>query len=114
MTVKTRPFDATEYLDSSEAIAAYLTAAFETNDPSFIADAISLVARARGMPSIAREASEPAHAKEQSTTVFVYVNTSKEVGDRDHIKVFANQDAAETWFEENDPEGVAFEYEVLE
>jgi hypothetical protein len=28
--------------------------------------------------------------------------------------VFANQDAAETWFEENDPEGVAFEYEVLE
>ena len=23
-------------------------------------------------------------------------------------------DAGETWFEENDPEGVAFEYEVLE
>jgi hypothetical protein len=32
----------------------------------------------------------------------------------DHLKVFANADAAETWFEENDPEGVAFEYEVLE
>ena len=46
-------------------------------------------------------------------TVFVYVNTSKQVGDPDHIKVFANADAAETWFEENDPEGVAFEYEVL-
>ena len=30
----------------------------------------------------------------------------------DHVKVFANQDAAEKWFEENDPEGVAFEYEV--
>ena len=29
-------------------------------------------------------------------------------------KVFANKDAAETWFEENDPEGVAFEYDVLE
>ena len=26
----------------------------------------------------------------------------------------ATTDAAETWFEENDPEGVAFEYEVLE
>jgi hypothetical protein len=39
-------------------------------------------------------------------TVFVYVNTSKQVGDVQHIKVFANQDAAETWFEENDPEGV--------
>jgi hypothetical protein len=29
-------------------------------------------------------------------TVFVYVNTSKEVGDRDHLKVFENADAAET------------------
>ena len=47
-------------------------------------------------------------------TVFVYVNTSKQVGDRDHLKVFASADAAETWFEQNDPEGVAFEYEVLE
>ena len=47
-------------------------------------------------------------------TMFVYVNTSKQVGDAEHIKVFANQDAAETWFGENDPEGVAFEYEVLE
>ena len=47
-------------------------------------------------------------------TVFVYVNASKQVGDKEHIKVFANQDAAETSFEENDPEGVAFEYEVLE
>jgi hypothetical protein len=50
----------------------------------------------------------------ESMTVLVYVNTSKQVGDRDHIKVFANVDAAEKWFEENDPEGVAFEYEVLE
>jgi hypothetical protein len=35
-------------------------------------------------------------------------------GDADHLKVFANVDAAEKWFEENDPEGVAFEYEILE
>jgi hypothetical protein len=47
-------------------------------------------------------------------TVFVYVNTSKQVGDKEHIKLFANRDAAEKWFEENDPEGAAFEYEVLE
>jgi hypothetical protein len=47
-------------------------------------------------------------------TVFVYVDTSKEVGDADHTKVFATQDAAETWFDQNDPEGVAFEYKVLE
>jgi DsbC/DsbD-like thiol-disulfide interchange protein len=51
-------------------------------------------------------------------TVFIYVDTSKEVGDPDHLKVFANAnanaDAAEAWFAENDPEGVAFEYNVLE
>jgi hypothetical protein len=34
-------------------------------------------------------------------TVFVYVNTSKQVGDAEHLKVFANVDAAEKWFEEN-------------
>jgi hypothetical protein len=45
---------------------------------------------------------------------FVYVNTSKQVGDAERIKVFATTDAAESCFEENDPEGVAFEYEVLE
>jgi hypothetical protein len=33
-------------------------------------------------------------------TVFIYVNTSKRVGDADHLKVFANVDAAEKWFEE--------------
>jgi hypothetical protein len=32
----------------------------------------------------------------------------------DHLKVFANEDAAETWLQENDPEGAAFDYEVLE
>ena len=47
-------------------------------------------------------------------TVFVYVNTSKQVGDRDHLKVFGSVVAADTWLEENDPEGVAFEYDVME
>jgi len=53
---KTRPFDAAEYLDTPEAIAAYLTEAFETNDPAFITDAIGTVARARGMTAVAKEA----------------------------------------------------------
>ena len=35
-------------------------------------------------------------------TVFVYVNTSKQVGDAEHVKVFATTDSAETWFEERD------------
>jgi len=49
-----------------------------------------------------------------SVTVLIYVDTSTQVGDPDHLKVFANADAAEAWFEENDPEGVAFEYEIIE
>jgi hypothetical protein len=47
-------------------------------------------------------------------TVLIYVDTSKQVGDRDHLKVFADTDAAEAWFAENHPEGVAFEYDVIE
>jgi hypothetical protein len=47
-------------------------------------------------------------------TVWIYINTAKEVGDEDHLKVFATEEAAERWFAENDPEGVAFEYPVLE
>ena len=45
-------------------------------------------------------------------TVWIYVDTSKQVGDPEHLKVFANQETAQAWFDENDPEGVAFEYEV--
>ena len=45
-------------------------------------------------------------------SVFIYVDTSKQVGDPEHLKVFANQETAQDWFDENDPEGVAFEYEV--
>ena len=51
----TRPFDAAEYLDSAEAVAAYLEAAFEDGDPAFIADALGTVARAKGMTEVARK-----------------------------------------------------------
>ena len=45
--------------------------------------------------------------------VLIYVETSKQVSDRDHLKVFADVEAAKAWFAKNDPEGVAFEYSVL-
>ena len=54
--VKTKPFDPAEYLDNDEAIASYMTDALETGDPSFVADALGVVARARGMSEVAREA----------------------------------------------------------
>ena len=46
-------------------------------------------------------------------TVWVYVDTNKSVGDEDHLKIFATEDAAESWLQRNDPEGVAFAYDVL-
>ncbi len=51
--LKTPPFDPAEYLDDSEAIAAYLSEALATEDPAFIADALGVVARAHGMSAIA-------------------------------------------------------------
>jgi hypothetical protein len=39
------------------------------------------------------------------STVWIYVDTSKDVGDRDHLKVFADEAAAEAWFTDHDPEG---------
>ena len=47
-------------------------------------------------------------------TVWIYTDTSKQVGDPDHLKAFANKDAANEWFKQHDPEGVAFEYPVKE
>jgi hypothetical protein len=47
-------------------------------------------------------------------TVWIYVDTRYNVGHPDHLKVFATPEAADTRFQENDPEGVAFGYEVLE
>ena len=58
------------------------------------------------------QAKAPARAARNRQSVWIYVDTSKQVGDKDHLKVFASEDAAEGWFTENDPEGVAFEYEV--
>ncbi|MFN3350942.1 addiction module antidote protein [Pseudorhodoplanes sp.] len=53
---KTKAFDAADYLDSPEAIAEYLTEAFQTGDADFITRAIGTVARAQGMTQVAREA----------------------------------------------------------
>jgi len=48
------------------------------------------------------------------TTVWIYVDTRYLPGHPDYIKVFADPVAADEWFKESDPEGAAFEYEVLE
>lgn len=52
---KTHPWDVTRYLDSDEAMAAYLDAALEEDDPALLAAALGDIARAKGMTQIARE-----------------------------------------------------------
>lgn len=56
MPLETRPYDSAEYLDSEEAIAAYIDAVLEDGDPALVAHALGVVARARGMSQIARDA----------------------------------------------------------
>jgi probable addiction module antidote protein len=55
---KTRliPFDAARYLDSDEAIAEYMSVVLESDDPDLLLQALSDVARAKGMAQVARDA----------------------------------------------------------
>jgi probable addiction module antidote protein len=53
---RTRAWDAADYLDRPEDIAAYLEAALEEGDPRLIAAALGDVARSRGMTRLAEEA----------------------------------------------------------
>ncbi len=52
---KFTPFDAADYLDNDETIAAYLTAALEDEDPNTFLVAVKDVARARGMTQLAKD-----------------------------------------------------------
>jgi probable addiction module antidote protein len=56
MAKSKKEFDAADYLDSPEAIAEYLSEAFETGDDDFITQAIGTVARVAGMSAVARDA----------------------------------------------------------
>ncbi len=49
-------FDAARYLDDDEAIAEFMTAVLETNDPDLLLLALGDVARAKGMAQVAKEA----------------------------------------------------------
>ncbi|WP_426227059.1 addiction module antidote protein [Pararhizobium sp. DWP3-4] len=56
MIIETLPFDAAQYLDSPEAYAELLNDAFETGDTAYIAAALGVVARAKGMTKVAKDA----------------------------------------------------------
>jgi probable addiction module antidote protein len=52
--VKVSKFDAADYLKTPATIAAYLTEAFETNDPVYILTAFDTVARTKGIAEISK------------------------------------------------------------
>ena len=54
--LKLAAFDAARFLDDDEAIAEYMTAVLETNDPDLLLLALSDVARAKGMAQVAKDA----------------------------------------------------------
>lgn len=56
MAIETLPYDTAEFLKSEEDIAAYIEAVMEDGDPALIRNAIGVVARARGMTQVARDA----------------------------------------------------------
>jgi probable addiction module antidote protein len=55
MAIVTEPFDASKYLDTPDLQALYLADLFETGDHALIAHGLGVVAKARGMTSIARD-----------------------------------------------------------
>jgi probable addiction module antidote protein len=52
---KLLPFDAARYLTDDAAIAEYVNAVLEENDPDLLLLALGDIARARGMAQIAKE-----------------------------------------------------------
>jgi probable addiction module antidote protein len=55
--IKLIPWDSAKYLDTEEDIALYMEAVMEEagDDPDFVAHALGIVARARGMSELARK-----------------------------------------------------------
>ncbi|HEX9583627.1 MAG TPA: addiction module antidote protein [Gammaproteobacteria bacterium] len=52
---KLLPFDAARYLTDDEAIAEYLTAVLEAEEPDLLLVALGDIARARGMAQVAKD-----------------------------------------------------------
>jgi probable addiction module antidote protein len=53
--VKTEPFDAARYLDTEEAQAELLNDALTSGNAAYVAQALGVIARSRGMTAVARD-----------------------------------------------------------
>jgi probable addiction module antidote protein len=56
-TIKTRPWDSAEHLKTEDDISEYFEACLREggDDPAYIAHALGVIARARGMAQVARD-----------------------------------------------------------
>ena len=86
MTLETTLYDTADYLDSEEAVRAYLETVFEDGDPALIAHALGAVARAQGMGNIARRAGlsrerlDQALAPERTSELATLIQVMKALG----------------------------------
>lgn len=55
MAIETKPWDAAEYLDTPEDVAAYLDAYLEDGSADAIRGALSTIARSHGMTALSKE-----------------------------------------------------------
>ncbi len=55
MAIETTSFDAAEYLGDAESQEVLIKDAFESGDPHYIAHALGIIARARGMTQLSRD-----------------------------------------------------------
>jgi probable addiction module antidote protein len=62
MALETIPFDPSEFIDTTESQVDLLQDALESGHLGYLADALEIVARARGMTQIAQEAGIPREA----------------------------------------------------
>jgi probable addiction module antidote protein len=56
MAIETVPFDAARYLESAESQAELLSDALASGDAGYIAAALGVIARAKGMTQVAKDA----------------------------------------------------------
>ncbi len=92
--VKTTPFDAAKYLTRPEAQIELLEEAFDSGNPQFVAHALGVIARARGISSVAnetglsREALYKSLSSEGNPTITTVMEVMRAVG----LKLSAHRD----------------------
>jgi probable addiction module antidote protein len=95
MATKTTPFDVAKYLDSAESQADLLEDAVATGDANYIAAALGIVARARGMGGVAKASGVTRDALYKSLTadgdprLSTVLGVAKALGYRIKIEVAA-------------------------